>query len=749
MVAITSYLRRSAPRVKSARAFPTAGPELSNWLSAIHASTAICALITIFFAGLTVIETYNSITALPIQTGTTLGLVLCGLSLLLSSFKTLLRASRRISLALSVIIATIAILGSLPAVFVMGGRWPVELGSYVLMPPNVGLALIIFALGTGIRTGADQLATRRIAKRYIPAVSGAATATLGLIALTGYITGIPYTYAWSMAVPMSLMTSFAIVLLGLGMINVVLGSDNSARQRTYTSLALSLLIAGLTVSGITGSALYGAQVKSAEQAIGIVVTDSTGAVYDNELPDISNALQTQVTIKSGAVEWTVTATKTENLLNGASRFLPHIAVTLGVILTLLLYSSVLTVQTSLKRSRALAKANAQLEAEVNARQQVQNALEREIVIRRKTEAVITTDRERLDLALSAGGTGTWHLDPETGQLDVDQQSLNLFGFTSQTFQGTYESFKKVVLPEDLPRVEQAVNHALNGYGDFEEDFRILKPDGTVRVIYGKARVIKAPQAEKTLMIGINQDVTERRRAEKLSTLGTLSAGFAHELNNPLMGCVNYVAYALRKTENARAREALMKAESEIKRVIRVVQDMLSFSRFKEDLSAHANVNDALDRASSLTASSYQTAGIMFENHVKSSLPLAAISADALEQIVLNLMINASHAVETSDSKTISIDADQDSDNIFISVSDSGCGIPKHIGRRLFEPFFTTKKAGKGSGLGLSISLDIIKRFGGRLEFESTPGVGTTFVITVPKSKIDHASPACTAESAVP
>ncbi|MEQ9445398.1 MAG: ATP-binding protein, partial [Rhodospirillaceae bacterium] len=284
---------------------------------------------------------------------------------------------------------------------------------------------------------------------------------------------------------------------------------------------------------------------------------------------------------------------------------------------------------------------------------------------------------------------------------------------------------------------------------FEEDFRILKPDGTVRVIYGKARVIKAPQAEKTLMIGINQDVTERRRAEKLSTLGTLSAGFAHELNNPLMGCVNYVAYALRKTENARAREALIKAESEIKRVIRVVQDMLSFSRFKEDLSAHANVNDALNRASSLTASSYQTAGIIFENHVKSPLPLAAISADALEQIVLNLMINASHAVETSDSKTISIDADQDRDNIFISVSDSGCGIPKHIGRRLFEPFFTTKKAGKGSGLGLSISLDIIKRFGGRLEFESTPSVGTTFVITVPKSKIDHASPACTAESAAP
>ena len=196
MVAITSYLRRSAPRVKSARVFPTAGPELSNWLWAIYASTAICALITIFFAGLTVIETYNSIPALPIQTGTTLGLVLCGFSLLLSSFKTPLRASRRISLALSVTIATIAILGSLPAVSVMVGRWPVELGRYVLMAPNVGLALIIFALGTGIRTGADQLATRRIAKRYIPAVSGAATATLGLIALTGYITGIPYTYAW-------------------------------------------------------------------------------------------------------------------------------------------------------------------------------------------------------------------------------------------------------------------------------------------------------------------------------------------------------------------------------------------------------------------------------------------------------------------------------------------------------------------------------------------------------------------------
>ncbi len=446
----------------------------------------------------------------------------------------------------------------------------------------------------------------------------------------------------------------------------------------------------------------------------------------------SNTLRAQTALKVGEEEWIITATKTENLWNGASRFLPQIAVTLGIILTLLLYSSVLTVQTSLKRSRALAKANAQLEAEVNARQRVQNQLEKENATRRKTETVLTTDRERLNLALSAGGTGTWHLDPQTGHLDVDQQSLDLFGFTSETFQGTYESFKKVVLPEDLARVEQAVTEALSGNGDFEEDFRILKPDGAVHVIYGRARVITAPYDDKTLMIGINQDVTERRRAEKLSTLGTLASGFAHELNNPLMGCVNYVAYALRKTENARATEALVKAESEIKRVIRVVQDMLSFSRFKEDLSAHANVNDALDRATSLTSASYKTSGITFENRIKSALPLAAISADALEQIMLNLMINAGHAVETSDSKTISIDADQDSDNIFISVSDSGCGIPEHVGRRLFEPFFTTKKAGKGSGLGLSISLDIIKRFGGRIEFESTPSVGTTFVITLPK-----------------
>jgi PAS domain S-box-containing protein len=714
MVAITSYLRRSPPR---------AGDPLAP-----HA--AICALITILFAVLTAIETNTSGGSLPLQTGTVLGLALCGLNLLHSSYKTNSRPPQTISLALSVMTISIAIVGSLPALSNPSNRWLGEVGDYILLAPNVGLALFIFGLGTC----ATQFAKRTIARRYIPAVSGAATASLGLIAVTGYITGLPFTYAWTMTSPMSLMAALAIVLLGLGMINVVLRSDNSARRRTYTSLAISVLIVGFTVSGFTGSMLYDAQVKSAEEVIGIVVTDSDGISYNNQIPAFSAGVQTQITIKVGEEDWTVTTTKPESLLNGASRFLPHLAVTLGVILTLLLYSSILTVQTSLKRSRALAKANAQLEAEVNARQQVQNALEREIVIRRKTEAVITTDRERLDLALSAGGTGTWHLDPQTGQLDVDQQSLDLFGFTTQTFKGTYESFKKVVLPEDLSRVERAVNQALNGGADFEQDFRIIKPDGAVHVIYGRARVIESQHDKKTLMIGINQDVTERRRAEKLSTLGTLAAGFAHELNNPLMGCVNYVAYALRKTENARARDALVKAEAEIKRVTRVVQDMLSFSRFKQDLSAHANVNDALEHATNLTSASFKTSGITFENRIKSPLPLAAISADALEQIVLNLIINAGHAVETSDSKTISIDADQNSDNIFISVSDSGCGIPEHVGRRLFEPFFTTKKAGKGSGLGLSISLDIIKRFGGRIEFESTPGVGTTFVVTLPKLK---------------
>ncbi|NKB45117.1 MAG: PAS domain-containing protein [Alphaproteobacteria bacterium] len=489
---------------------------------------------------------------------------------------------------------------------------------------------------------------------------------------------------------------------------------------------------GLLLTVIDSTEWGEAVLQELNSRTSITITDSTGTVYNNGVEGVNNGMSASIAIKVGEEQWRITATETEAMFTNVRSSLPQTVTALGIILTLLLYTSTLIAQTSIRRAKALTGSNARLESEISARQGVQNKLEKEIRNRLDTEAVLKTDRERLDLALGAGGTGTWHLDPETGALAWDQKMIDLFGFEDGTFDGTYDTFESVVLSEDLPRIEKAMERAWETGDEFEEDFRIQRND-EVRLIYGKARVVTTPDGNQKIMIGINQDVTERRRAEKLSTLGTLAAGFAHELNNPLMGCVNYVAYAARKTENARALDALSKAETEIKRVIRVVQDMLSFSRFREDFSAETKVSNVVDRAFDLVVTSYHANGVEFENRVDVNMAPVAMSEDALQQVLLNLLVNAGHAVEASETRTVFVDADQDERRVYVSVTDSGCGIPEDIRPRLFEPFFTTKKAGKGSGLGLSISFDIVNRFGGNIDYESTVGVGTTFTLIIPKA----------------
>ncbi len=225
------------------------------------------------------------------------------------------------------------------------------------------------------------------------------------------------------------------------------------------------------------------------------------------------------------------------------------------------------------------------------------------------------------------------------------------------------------------------------------------------------------------------------QTEKIGALGTMTAGIAHELNNPMMGMLNFIQYCIRHTEEEDKRYAILKdTEREIKRCASIVNNLLTFSRIEkegEEKLQKMSITTLFERVLRLLAYRIEKENISISQHVDERTPEIMMKVSNLQQVVLNLLGNALDAVRESDKKEIRIGVRPENGSVQVIVSDSGCGIPSEILPRIFDPFFTTKPTGKGTGLGLSVSRSIIKDHGGEITCESKEGVGITFKLTLP------------------
>ena len=248
---------------------------------------------------------------------------------------------------------------------------------------------------------------------------------------------------------------------------------------------------------------------------------------------------------------------------------------------------------------------------------------------------------------------------------------------------------------------------------------------------------------------VTTDVTENRllearlrQSQKLESIGTLASGVAHEINNPLMGILNYAELMKDESSSEKELEYADNVLEEGNRVATIVRNLLSFARQDGDTGSLADVRDAIDRSLSLTRSSLEKDGIQLEVDVSSSLPLVMCRIQEIEQIIINLLTNARDALDQRYSgfhedkwiritaQTIVIDGAQ---RLRITVSDHGIGIPGDALDRIFDPFFTTKPREKGTGLGLSVSYGIAAGHGGNLWVETEPGEFTRFHLDLPLS----------------
>jgi len=247
-------------------------------------------------------------------------------------------------------------------------------------------------------------------------------------------------------------------------------------------------------------------------------------------------------------------------------------------------------------------------------------------------------------------------------------------------------------------------------------------------LVGSIHVAKDISNEKLLQQQLIQ-------SEKLSAIGELISGIAHELNNPLTGVMGYSQLLqLRKDLDDRAKESLLKINNLALRCQKIVQNLLSFARKQKPERTLSDINDILEKTVELRSYEFQVNNIEISRDLDRNLPRTIADAHQLQQVFLNVLTNAEQAMLEAHGKghlTIRTHTDAQNTRIVVEIADDGPGIPETHLTRIFDPFFTTKEVGKGTGLGLSLSYGMIKEHGGDIYARSRLKSGATFYIELP------------------
>ncbi|MGH8178693.1 MAG: PAS domain S-box protein [Steroidobacter sp.] len=327
----------------------------------------------------------------------------------------------------------------------------------------------------------------------------------------------------------------------------------------------------------------------------------------------------------------------------------------------------------------------------------------------------------------------------------------IWGRTRESVYDAPSSWSDAVHPEDRPRIKAALD-ALHSHGNFNEEYRIRRPDGSERWIRDQVFPVRGPDGKIERHVGVARDITERklleaqvRQSQKMEAVGQLAGGIAHDFNN-LIGTIvgNAELARMDLTEDHPAQESIREISRASKRAKDLVSRLLTFGRPTEHQLQSIDFETVVNEAVTLLRATLP-AGV--ELRVRSSPRLPTVRADAsqVHQVILNLVTNSWHAMDTQSGRIdISLEAcniDGDSEEmspeletgnyVRMSVRDTGKGMDPATLGRIFEPFFTTKPQGLGTGLGLPVVQGIMRGFGGAITVESHPGRGSAFHLFFP------------------
>ena len=372
----------------------------------------------------------------------------------------------------------------------------------------------------------------------------------------------------------------------------------------------------------------------------------------------------------------------------------------------------------------------------------------DITERKHAEEILRRSEAYLSEAQRLSHTGSWACVPVIGKHSYwSEEIFRITGFDPTGGPPSFEEFERRIHLDDRARTGEHFRTAIREKVDFDHSYRIVHPGGEIRVIQSIGHPVFGPTGDVVEFVGTLMDVTERRRAEeerqalahtnRITTMGQLTASIAHEVNQPIAAVVTNAQAALRwlnmqPSEPEEVRQALDRIVKAGRRAGDVISRMRALVRKAPPRKDQLDINDMIREVIALTRSELHSSGILLQTQLEDRLPLVAGDRIQLQQVMLNLILNAVEAMSGSNegSRDLLIGTEEDGANgVRIVVRDWGSGLKPESLDRLFDAFYTTKP--DGMGMGLSICRSIVEAHGGRLWATPNLPQGAAFQFTLP------------------
>jgi len=348
------------------------------------------------------------------------------------------------------------------------------------------------------------------------------------------------------------------------------------------------------------------------------------------------------------------------------------------------------------------------------------------------------ERDFISAVLETAGALVVVLDTEGRIVRFNRACEQATGYSLEEVRGR-AIWDLFLVPEEVGPVRAAFTTLRGGDAPNRHENYWVAKDGARRLISWTNTAILDRTGAVEYIIGTGLDITEITRVqdqllrtERLAELGTLASGMAHEIGTPMNVILGRAEYLIQRTQEETTKKGLETIVGQVERITKIMNQLLTFARRRPSERRPMDISWTVQDILEVLRERLARHRIQVETTFAPSLPLVYADPDQMSQVLLNLVINAIHAMP--EGGTLRLGLRPKGQQMTLTVTDTGHGIPRGDLEKIFVPFFTTKEVGKGTGLGLTVVQGIIQEHGGSIEVDSEPGRGTTFTITLPLSE---------------